>query len=115
MKKNDVINAGELNNKIDILKREIVKDNFGQEVETFSLFLSVWAKVDRHSVTGIDYKVETNEKLKVRNKYSIEIRYLSVIKEDMRLSFKNKTLKILNIENVFESNVKLIIVCEEVI
>lgn len=113
-KKTDVINAGDLTHKIIIQKREVVQDNYGQEIETFSNFLEVWANVSRY-VSTIDYKFERNAKKTIRNRYYVELRYITVLKEDMILIFKGKTLKILNMENVFESNKKLLLICEEVV
>ena len=114
MAKTDIIESGELMHKIEIQKRTIVKDNFGQEIETFSKFLEVWANVSR-KIQSTGFQTDSGRKKKVRNQYYVEIRYISVLREDMQIIFRGKTLKILNIENVFETDNKLLIICEEVI
>lgn len=111
----DVVNAGELNKWISIKKRTIVKNDFGEEIETFTTWCNVWAKMERKLVTSLAEMREVDEKLKIRNAYRITIRYLDGLREDMKIVYKTKTFRILNIENVFESDKKIILNCEEVI
>jgi len=103
-----MLNVGELNKRITLQKRTRINNSFGEEINSYTDFVSVWAKVNQ--IQGSE--VQINSKERVKRQFEIVIRYFVNITEDMRIKYKNQYLDIISIINENEENIKMIIKCE---
>ena len=108
----NIVNAGELNQKIKIQKRTKVRNSLGEEISSYITYREVWAKVQQALSYNDNTELKENYKEKTKQTLLFEIRYLSLINNDMRIQYKGEYYNILNVDNVFGTNKKLIIKAE---
>lgn len=88
--------AGILDRRITIEVKTLTIDSFGQEIETWRTFATVWASLGKQAgreTFEADQKVATNEA-------TFTIRYQAGILETMRISFEGEFYDITSIEEI---------------
>lgn len=106
-----MINAGDYNRKIQIVREIEAKDSEGFITKTPTVILSPWAKVKTTKgftliANGSDFEKATT---------NFTIRYpVTVITRDDVILFKGKRYEILYLNNIDEANVELEIQAKEV-
>lgn len=101
---------GELRHRIQFQEAALVDDGYGGQVETWSEFETVWARVEPLSTRERMFA----QKLEGNVTHKIKIRYLEGITTAMRISFKGRIFKILGPPiNLDERGRWLELQCEE--
>ena len=109
----ELINAGELNRQIKLMKRTKVQNAYNEEIDNYSQLAEVWAGI-KMTTNTTENKEETREhREKLKETFEFTIRYLSCVnKHDMAILYKNRYYEIISIDNVKQANTKLIIIAE---
>ena len=103
------LSAGELRHRIAIQTYTDATDANGEQVRTWSEFAKRWASIKANR------GIETLEggKTQAITSYTIFIRYLAGLKEDMRISYGSRTFQILSIAEDVTDDKSMSIICEE--
>jgi SPP1 family predicted phage head-tail adaptor len=106
-----MINAGEYNHKIKIVKVIKTKDSAGFPVETQAVVLEPWAKVK--TTRGFTLIAQGSDFEKAYTNFTI--RYpVTPIDRDMLILFRGKTYEIQYLNNINEACIELEIQAKEV-
>ena len=105
-----MMQAGRLRHRITIQTFTTTKDEFGQPVETWDTFDTVWASVE--PLTGREYFQAQQTQAEIS--YRVRIRYLSGVEPTMRVIHGSRTLEILAVLNAEERNREIQLMCREV-
>lgn len=106
-----MINAGEYNRKIQIVRETIVTDSQGFKTVTQTVILSPYAKVK--TTKGFTLIANGSDFEKATTNFTIRYPVTSITRDDVIL-FKNKRYEIQYLNNVDEANVELEIQAKEV-
>ena len=99
-----MINAGEYNKRISIIKEEVTEDNAGFIVKTKSVVLNAWAKVK----TTKGYTLIKNNTDFEKAYTNFTIRFPKVeITRDMLIEYKSKIYTIEYLNNIDEADIEL--------
>ena len=94
------VGIGQLDRRITISSYTAAKDEYGQDVKTFSTLISCWAKV---AVMGGSEGQQDQQELSIRNVEFI-VRYYSSINESCRITYDSKVYDIVNISEIGRRN-----------
>ena len=89
---------------------KITKNSMSEQVQVYTEYKTVWAFVAPR--TGREY--DEAQKIRAETTYNVLTRYFPNITTDMRISFRDRILKIESVLNVDERNEQLQIVASEV-
>jgi SPP1 family predicted phage head-tail adaptor len=103
--------AGKLNKRITIQQQSTTQDSYGEAVNTWTTFATVWAAIN--PIIGKEFFASDIVNSKVTTK--IRIRYLSGLLPKMRAVYGSKNYDIKAIMNIAEKNAQMLLMCEEVI
>ena len=106
-----MINAGEYNCKIQIVRETIITDSQGFKTVTQTVILSPYAKVK--TTKGFTLIANGSDFEKATTNFTIRYPVTSITRDDVIL-FKNKRYEIQYLNNVDEANVELEIQAKEV-
>ena len=106
-----MINAGEYNHKIDIVRVVKSKDSAGFPIDTETVLLSPWAKVK--TTKGFTLIANGSDFEKATTNFTIRYPVTEISRKDIIL-FKGKRYEILYLNNIDEANVELEIQAKEV-
>lgn len=106
-----MINAGEYNKKIQIVRVTITEDSDGFKTETREVILSPWAKVK--TTRGFTLIAQGSDFEKAFTNFTIRYPVTEITRDDLIL-FKGKTYEIQYLNNVNEANIELEIQAKEV-
>lgn len=103
--------AGRLRHRVTIQQVTRTRDGFGQPVESWSAFATVWAAVEplrgREYFAAQQFAAETTHK--------ITLRYLASVLPSMRVLFGSRVFRIEAIKDSAERNVQMELMCVEVL
>jgi SPP1 family predicted phage head-tail adaptor len=103
------MDAGKLRNRITIQQRTLVQDSYGQPIESWADFATVWAEIrslsGRESLVASAVQGVTN--------YEINIRFKAGITQSMRVAYKSRYLDIQSIVTDFDLKKKTTLFCTE--
>ena len=107
----DVLEAGKLRNRIIIQQRSTTKNSFGETIDTWTTFTTLWAAIEplrgREFFESKETQAEVTTKITIRNK--------SGITPQMRVSWNSKIFDIKSIINIESRNKEVILMCQELI
>lgn len=106
-----MINAGDYNRKIDILRVVRTKDSAGFPIDTETVILSPWAKVK--TTKGFTLIANGSDFEKATTNFTIRYPVTEISRKDIIL-FKGKRYEILYLNNIDEACVELEIQAKEV-
>jgi SPP1 family predicted phage head-tail adaptor len=106
-----MINAGEYNKKIQIVRVTITEDSDGFKTETREVILSPWAEVK--TTRGFTLIAQGSDFEKAFTNFTIRYPVTKITRDDLIL-FKGKTYEIQYLNNVNEANIELEIQAKEV-
>lgn len=106
-----MINAGEYNKKIQIVRVTITEDSDGFKTETREVILSPWAKVK--TTRGFTLIAQGSDFEKAFTNFTIRYPVTEILRDDLIL-FKGKTYEIQYLNNVNEACIELEIQAKEV-
>ena len=100
-----------LDKKLSFEKKSVVTDNYGGQIETWSLYKNIWGNITPISAINefSNYISET------KITHSIIIRYLNKVDINMRIVYNDRKFTIKSIINMDEKNKYNKIMCEEII
>lgn len=102
---------GKLRHRITLLVPSGTTSNtVGEEIPSYVEFATVWASID--PVKRRTYSTDERE-IEEYGFYDIVIRYLSGLRDDMRIMFKNRIFEIKRIDNIEERNREIHLLCYE--
>ena len=105
-----MINPGKYRNKITFLKNHGGKDGYGEVIDDWKEFATVWAAAD--PLLGKEFFSALTVESKVEIKFNA--RYINGVTNDMRIQYNGKTYEILSAINVRELNRELLCYCKKV-
>lgn len=91
-----MIDAGELDNRVDIQKFVRAKGADGATTKTYRTIVQVWASIE--SIKGKE--IATHQQTDARATHMIIIRFLDFLTPEHRIKHKNDTYEITFIDNV---------------
>lgn len=103
-------NAGDYRHKIIFLKNHGGQDDYGESMDDWQIFKSVYAAAD--PLLGNEYFTALTIDSKVEIKFNS--RYISGITNDMRIQHNGKIYEMLSAINVKGLNRELLCYCKEV-
>lgn len=103
--------ASRLKRRITIEQLVLTSDGAGGFSESWNQFNQVWAEVSPLNGQEILY----GEQLITKKKYTITIRYIEGVNENMRLWLGARSFNIVSILNPYEENILLEISAEEIV
>ena len=106
-----MINAGDYNRKIDILRVVRTKDSAGFPIDTETVILSPWAKVK--TTKGFTLIANGSDFEKATTNFTIRYPVTEISRKDIIL-FKGKRYEILYLNNIDEACVELEIQAKEI-
>ena len=106
-----MINAGEYNRKIQIVRETITTDSQGFKTVTQTVILSPYAKVK--TTKGFTLIANGSDFEKATTNFTIRYPVTTITRDDVIL-FKNKRYEIQYLNNIDEANVELEIQAKEV-
>lgn len=101
--------AGKLRNRITIQQRTLTPDSYGQSVESWTDFATVWAEI--RSISGRESLIA--EAMQGITNYEVNIRYKAGVVQSMRIIYKNHILDVQSVINDMQANKKLTLFCVE--
>ena len=105
------MDIGRLNRRIDILKYDVTRDEYGGEIKEWVKVRSVWATIS--PVSGTEYF--KSQQVEAQNITTITIRYRTDITVLNRVKYLNKTYEIIGISDKFTTHKMLILNCKEIV
>lgn len=105
------INPGKYNKKINFLKHVSGQDDYGEPINTWEIFKSVWASKD--PLLGNEYFSSFTNNTKVEVKFNT--RYIDGIMNEMRIQHGTEIYEILSAIDVKSANVELLCYCRKVV
>lgn len=99
-----MINAGEYNKRISIIKEEAKEDNAGFIVKTKSVVLNAWAKVK--TTRGYTLIANNTDFEKAYTNFTIRFPKTEITR-DMLIEYNSKTYSIEYLNNIDEANIEL--------
>lgn len=106
-----MINAGEYNRKISIVRETVTKDGAGFPVTSQTVILSPYAKVK--TTKGFTLIANGSDFEKATTNFTIRYPVTQITRDDIIL-FKNKRYEIVYLNNINEANIELEIQAKEV-
>jgi SPP1 family predicted phage head-tail adaptor len=103
-------NIANLRHRVQIQKYTETQDNQSGTVKTWTTLMTVFAEVK--SVTG--YVTFNSQQIEEKITHTIRIRWQSGITSENWLLMNSRRFRIRNVQNLFEKNRFLILMCEEV-
>ena len=101
---------GDLRHRIVLRKKVVTEDELKQQSETWTDVVTIWACVE--PLSGKEYFAAKQTNAEVSVKFTL--RYLSGVKSDMRVAFKDRSFEIQTVINPKERNRSLVLMCTEV-
>lgn len=101
--------AGGLRNYVQIKEYAAAKNNYGEEVKTWSVFASTWAEIK--PIKAEEYFSAMSERHKVTHR--VIVRYISGVKPNMIIEFGGRTFEIIGIRDYYERTKYLELMCKE--
>lgn len=102
--------AGRLRHRVTIQSATTTVDSFGQPIETWGTFATVWAAVE--PLSGREYFDAQQVQSEVS--YRVRIRHLSGVVPTMRVSYDSRTLEVLAVLNIDERDREMHLMCREI-
>ena len=99
-----MINAGEYNKRISIVKEEVVEDNAGFTTKSQSVVLNTWAKVK--TTRGYTLIANNTDFEKAYTNFTIRFPKTEITR-DMLIKYNTKIYTIEYLNNIDEANVEL--------
>lgn len=99
-----MINAGEYNKKISIIKEEVKEDSAGFITKTKSIVLNTWAKVK--TTKGYTLIASNTDFEKAHTNFTIRFPKVEITR-DMLIEYNSKLYTIEYLNNIDEANVEL--------
>ena len=100
---------GKLNRRIDILEFVVMRNEYGEEVGTWTKKESVWAKIE--PISGTEYF--KSQKPVAENTTTITIRYNKNISVLNRIKYQNKLYEIIGVSDDETLHTTTILNCKE--
>ncbi|QIB68611.1 phage head closure protein [Aminipila butyrica] len=104
------MNPGKYRNKITFLKREHGQDDYGEQVDEWTAFKTVWAAKDPLLGNEFFKAVATEAKVEVK----FNSRYITGITGDMRIQHDNEIYEILSAIDVKSLHKELLCYCRRI-
>lgn len=101
------MNPGRYRHKIDFLQRTTGQDDYGEPVDTWTVYKSAWASKD--PLIGNEFFTAFTTDSKVEVKFNC--RYTPGITNDMRVQHGDEVYEILSVINVKSLNRELLCYC----
>lgn len=105
------MDIGRLNRRIDILKYDVTRDEYGGEIKEWLKVKSVWATIS--PVSGTEYF--KSQQVEAQNITTITIRYRTDITVLNRIKYLDKTYEIIGISDNHTSHKMLTLNCKEIV
>ena len=99
-----MINAGEYNKRISIVKKEVTEDNAGFTTKSKSVVLNTWAKVK--TTRGYTLIANNTDFEKAYTNFTIRFPKTEITR-DMLIEYNSKVYSIEYLNNIDEANVEL--------
>lgn len=99
----------DMRNKITIQHFTTSQDTYGQQIETWATFATVWASIE--PLVGKEYFAA--QQMQSENTVKIRLHYMSGIKPTMRVIYGSRTLTIDSVINYKEQNREILLMCKE--
>lgn len=106
-----VVNAGEFNKKIQVVRENVTVDSDGFKTVTRDVILTPWAKIK--TTKGFTLIANGSDFEKATTNFTIRYPVTEITRKDL-IVFRNKDYEILYLNNVDEANVLLEIQAKEV-
>jgi SPP1 family predicted phage head-tail adaptor len=103
------MNPGELNKRITIQRKKTTLNSYGENIQDWENLITIWASIN--PIVGKEYFAAETINSEVTHK--IKVRYLNIIKPNMRIEFNSRIFTIQSIINYKENNTELQIMCNE--
>lgn len=101
------INVGKFRNKIDILKHTKKQDDYGELIDVWEVYKTVWAS--KQPILGNEFFTALTTDTKIDVKFNT--RYIGVIKNDMRIKHKDEVYDIESVVDIEAMHVELLFYC----
>lgn len=101
------VRAGDLDTLITLTTPTVTQDSVGGKVETYSVFNTVWAKVQFNPGGRRDATISGGSKVEMRATFTI--RYLSGLTPNYRILLNGKTYEITRIDDLYNQHQYMII------
>lgn len=105
------MNIGRFNRRIDILKYDVTRDEYGGEIKEWVVVKSLWAYIQ--PVSGTEYFKA--QQVDAQNITTITIRYRTDITVLNRVKYQDKTYEIIGISDVKTDHKMLTLNCKEIV
>lgn len=105
------MNIGELNRRIEIIRFQEIRDEYGGVDGEWVTLFKRWAKIEDNG-GGESYTNDQNQAIK---SYKITIRHTPEIQEIDRIKYKDKLLEIESISDHNTGHYMSVIICKEVV
>lgn len=105
------MNIGRLNRRIDILKYDVTRDEYGGEQREWVVQRTLWARIE--PVSGTEYF--KSQQVEAQNITTITIRYRTDITVLNRIKYLDKTYEIIGISDNHTSHKMLTLNCKEIV
>lgn len=105
------MNIGKLNRRIDILKYDVTRDEYGGEQKEWVLQKTLWASIQ--PVSGTEYFKA--QQVEAQNITTIIIRYRTDITVLNRIKYKDKIYEIIGVSDNFTNHNMLTLNCKEIV
>jgi len=104
--------AGLLRHPVALQRRDLEPPNeVGEQLPRYTEYARSWASV--HTLTA--YELERARQVYAEATHRVELRYVAGVKATDRLSLDGRIMEVLGIDNVDQRNIRLILVCKEII
>lgn len=102
--------AGKLKHRISLQSATTAKNTFGEDVQTWATYATVWAEVTPLNGRELLYAQQASSE----TSYRVSIRYNSSVAPTNRLVWGSKTLEVTAVINVGADNRELELMCREI-
>ena len=103
------LNPGELRNQVQITRKDASLNAYNEEVVTWPVFASVWAKIDH--LRGREYLDARQATADLTTK--ITIRYLQGMLPSMRVEFGDQVYEVISVIDVQERHNVMELMCKQ--
>lgn len=87
------MNAGDLRERVTVQQQTETRNRLGESIPTWATFAEVWASVQ--GVTAREFLLAGQQQTEISHR--VRMRYLTGLTQQMRLSWRGRTLEIISI------------------
>ena len=113
-----MVRAGDLRHRVSLQKTVVTRDDYGEQIETWTTYATVWARISplrgQELIQAQQVHAEATHEVELRYRHSSTSNTLNISQVD-RILFGTRILEIVNLLIPDERKRNYILLCKEVV